>query len=46
MWECPDIVSAIRSFVRLMGYYIRFLEGFSKIVTPFTQLTYMDQPFV
>ena len=29
----------------LAGYYRRFIEGFSKIVAPLTQLTRKDQPF-
>ena len=29
----------------LVGYYKRFIEGFSKIVAPLTQLTRKDQPF-
>nr|KYP63406.1 Retrotransposable element Tf2 [Cajanus cajan] len=28
------------------GYYLRFIEGFSRIVMPLTQLTRKDQPFV
>ena len=35
----------IRSFVGLTGYYRRFIERFSKIVAPLTQLTWKDQPF-
>jgi len=31
--------------VGLVGYYRRFIEGFSKIVAPLTQLTRKDQPF-
>uniref|UniRef100_A0A151UGZ5 Transposon Ty3-I Gag-Pol polyprotein n=1 Tax=Cajanus cajan TaxID=3821 RepID=A0A151UGZ5_CAJCA len=38
-WERPRTVTDIRSFVGLAGYYRRFIEGFSKIVTPLTQLT-------
>ena len=30
----------------LAGYYMRLIEGFSKIVVPLTQLTKKDQPFV
>ncbi|WVZ15466.1 hypothetical protein V8G54_013032 [Vigna mungo] len=45
-WETPRSVSDVRSFVGLAGYYRRFIEGFSKIVAPLTQLTRKDQPFV
>ena len=38
-------MTEIRSFVGLAGYYRRFIEGFSKIVAPLTQLTRKDQPF-
>jgi len=44
-WECPKSVTEIQSFVGLVGYYKRFIEGFSKIVAPLTQLTRKDQPF-
>ena len=45
-WESPKSATEIRSFVGLAGYYRRFIEGFSKIVAPLTQLTRKDQPFV
>jgi len=44
-WESPKSATEIRSFVGLAGYYRRFIEGFSKIVAPLTQLTRKDQPF-
>ena len=44
-WESPKSGTKIRSFVGLAGYYRRFIEGFSKIVVPLTQLTRKDQPF-
>jgi len=44
-WESPKSVTKIRSFVGLTSYYRRFIEGFSKIVAPLTQLTWKDQPF-
>jgi len=44
-WECPKSVTEVRSFVGWAGYYMRFIEGFSKIVAPLTQLTRKDQPF-
>nr|KYP50893.1 Retrovirus-related Pol polyprotein from transposon 17.6 [Cajanus cajan] len=45
-WERPRTVTDIRSFVGLAGYYKRFIEGFSKIVAPLTQLTRKEQPFI
>ena len=44
-WESPKSTTKIRSFVGLAGYYRRFIEGFSKIVAPLTQLTRKDQLF-
>jgi len=44
-WESPKSAIEIRSFVGLASYYRRFIEGFSKIVAPLTQLTRKDQPF-
>lgn len=36
----------MRSFLGLAGYYGRFIEGFSKIVSPLTQLTRKGLKFV
>ena len=44
-WKSPKSAMEIRSFVGLVGYYKRFIKGFSKIVVPLTQLTQKDQPF-
>ncbi|XP_042423149.1 uncharacterized protein LOC122010720 [Zingiber officinale] len=38
-WEQPKSVQEIRSFLGLAGYYRRFVEGFSSIALPLTQLT-------
>jgi hypothetical protein len=45
-WEPPTTVSEIRSFLELIGYYRRFIEGFSKIVKPLTSLLEKDKKFV
>ncbi|XP_027915077.1 uncharacterized protein LOC114174433 [Vigna unguiculata] len=44
-WERPQTVTAVRSFLGLVSYYRHFVEGFSKMVSPLTQLTKKDQPF-
>jgi len=44
-WESPKSVTEIRSFLGLAGYYRRFIEGFSKIAMPLTQLTKKGQKF-
>ncbi|TYK22885.1 hypothetical protein E5676_scaffold334G00240 [Cucumis melo var. makuwa] len=45
-WSRPSIVSKVRSFLDLAGYYRRFVEDFSRIATPLTQLTRKGAPFV
>jgi hypothetical protein len=42
-WKAPTSVSAIRSFLGLAGYYQRFIEGFSKISKPMTELLEKDK---
>ena len=38
-WKRPTIVTEIRSFLGLVGYYRWFVENFSKIAMPLTKLT-------
>jgi hypothetical protein len=45
-WERPTSVTEIRSFLGLAGYYRRFIEGFSLIATPLTQLTRKNKKWV
>jgi hypothetical protein len=44
-WKAPTNVSDIRSFLRLVGYYRRFIEGFLKKSKPMTELLEKDKQF-
>jgi hypothetical protein len=44
-WKTPMSVSDIHSFLGLAGYYQRFIEGFSKISKPMTELLETDKQF-
>ncbi|KAL5579093.1 hypothetical protein UlMin_011535 [Ulmus minor] len=44
-WPTPTNVKEVRSFLGLAGYYQRFVEGFSKISSPLTQLTRKNVKF-
>ncbi|MCI55788.1 IPP transferase, partial [Trifolium medium] len=45
-WGTPESITEIRSFLGLAGYYRGFIEGFSKLALPLTQLTRKSQAFV
>jgi len=45
-WETSKSVIKIRSFLGLAGYYRRFIEGFSMLALPLTQLTCKGKSFV
>jgi hypothetical protein len=44
-WRAPTSVSDIQSFLGLARYYRRFIEGFSKICKPMTELLEKDKQF-
>jgi hypothetical protein len=37
-WKIPKTITEVQSFLGLMEYYRRFIEGFSKIVKLMTSL--------
>ncbi|KAL0554257.1 hypothetical protein IC582_008174 [Cucumis melo] len=45
-WPRPSTVSEVHNFLGLTGYYRQFVEDFSRIATPLTQLTRKGAPFV
>ena len=45
-WKPPINVSEIRSFLGLVGYYRRFIKGFSKLAKPMTALLEKNAKFV
>ncbi|KAL5583355.1 hypothetical protein UlMin_015797 [Ulmus minor] len=44
-WKPPSNASEVRSFLGLAGYYRRFVEGFSRIAMPLTNLTRKNVKF-
>ena len=44
-WKPPTNVSEVRSFLGLASYYRKFVERFSKIAIPLTNLLKKDQKF-
>jgi hypothetical protein len=45
-WKSPKSVTKIRNFLGLAGYYHWFIENFSKIAKPMTELLKSNTPFV
>ncbi|GJY98104.1 putative reverse transcriptase domain-containing protein [Tanacetum coccineum] len=45
-WASPKSPTEIRQFLGLVGYYRRFIKGFSKIAKPMTKLTQKKVKFV
>src|SRR3954463_1699995 len=44
-WQAPTAQTQVRAFLVLVGYYRKFVEGFSSIVRPMTQLLKKDKKF-
>ena len=45
-WPTPTCMKDVRSFLGLSGYYRRFVEGYSGVAAPLSDLTHKDTPFV
>ncbi|KAF5454671.1 hypothetical protein F2P56_024318 [Juglans regia] len=45
-WSAPKNIHEVRSFLRLTGYYRRFIDGFSRIVVLLIALTRINNKFV
>ncbi|GJW33667.1 putative reverse transcriptase domain-containing protein [Tanacetum coccineum] len=44
-WATPTTPTEVRQFLRLAGYYRRFIEGFSLISKPLTKLTLKNKKY-
>jgi len=44
-WPRPTSITEVQSFLGMAGYYRRFIEGFSRIALPLTQLLRRDDKF-
>lgn len=45
-WERPKSTNKVRSFLGFNGYYYGFIQDFSSIVSPLTQLTRKEERLV
>jgi hypothetical protein len=45
-WQSPKSVTEILTFLNLAGYFRRFIENFSKIAKPMTELLKSNMPYV
>ena len=45
-WKPPKNVLEVRSFLGLVGYYRKFVEGFSRLAAPLTKLKRKDVKYM
>jgi hypothetical protein len=45
-WKPPRTMHQVRNFLRLAGYYRRFISNFSRIAKPITDLLKKDEKYV
>ena len=45
-WEAPDLVKGVQSLLGFANFYLRFIEGYSKLTRPLTDLTKMSEIFL
>ncbi|XP_027103005.1 uncharacterized mitochondrial protein AtMg00860-like [Coffea arabica] len=45
-WPAPQKVAELRSFLGLANYYSHFIQGYSKMVVPLTDLLKKDRPWM
>src|SRR5215210_6891516 len=45
IWPTPTTLKDVQSFLGLCNYYRRFIQDYSKIAAPLTDLTHKDTPF-
>jgi hypothetical protein len=44
-WKVSKDVHGVRSFIGMANYFRRFLQGYSKMVVPLTNLTRKNKPW-
>ena len=44
-WEAPDSVKEVQSFLGFANFYLQFIEGYSKLTHPLTDLTKKSEKF-
>ena len=45
-WDAPETVKDIQSFLGFANFYRRFIEGYSKLTRPLTNLTKKSEKFI